>query len=211
MREQYEENPKGGNSNHSFPDQEFIAAVKSGGASLEKMTGKLISHYGGYQWKLRQKFWMTKEMVIDAFTDAVMELIRMIRVGTFDTTYTISTCLYRITYNRCIDQLRKAGRAKSRKELPVPETMDIPGERSVFYEILRTEAFEGVLSAINSLREKCREILLKWGYWGYSMEEIAEMVGSKNAQTVRQEKSRCLKTLQQTIRETHDYPYPTAL
>ncbi|MCB9234770.1 MAG: sigma-70 family RNA polymerase sigma factor [Bacteroidia bacterium] len=191
-----------------FPQAEFIAAVLEGGIAMERMTTELIDYFKGYQWKFWRWYKLEKEEAIDAYTDAVMGLIRYIRLGKFDPQYSVSTYLYLLTKNKCIDHLRKNGRGQRLEKDPIPETLSPEGSQDPFYEILLSEAFDALMDVLETFRGKCREIILKWGYWGYSMTEIAAALGFKNAEVVRTQKSRCLKQLEEVLGNDPEFPTP---
>lgn len=192
-----------------FPQTEFISAVHHGGIPLERAATMLIDFFRRYQWKFYHKYKhlrLEQDEAIDAYTDAVMELISRIRSGTFDAQYSLSTYLFRLTKNRCIDRLRAKGYLKNKPMEEIPEISSTDNSSNFLHDLLNTEAFQSVMSLLDQIQGRCKEIILKWGYWGYSMKEIAEEMGMKNAEVVRVQKSRCLKRLHQSIEKTPDFP-----
>ena len=192
-----------------FPQTDFISAVLHGGIPLERASTMLIDFFRKYQWKFYHKYKhlkLEKDEAIDAYTDAIMELISRIRLGTFDEQYSLSTYLFRLTKNRCIDRLRAKGYLKNKPMEEIPEISSADRSSNFLHELLNTEVFQGVMSLLDQIQGHCKEIILRWGYWGYSMKEIAEEMGMKNADVVRVQKSRCLKRLHQNIEKVTDFP-----
>ncbi|MFT5912928.1 MAG: RNA polymerase sigma factor (sigma-70 family), partial [Paraglaciecola sp.] len=52
---------------------------------------------------------------------------------------------------------------------------------------------------LNKLGEPCKQILIDWGFWGYSMSEIAERIGLLGSVQAKDTKYRCLKKLRQMM------------
>lgn len=198
----FEPDPKG------FPQQELIAAVHLGGIPMERMTSQLIDYFKGYQIKFMKMFGLDKEEAIDAYTDAVVAVINYIRLDAFDESHSISTLLFKVTKNKSIDCLRKKGRGKELEKEEISIAEKESSEKNPLYELLLTETMDSVLDLLDRFQGKCREIILKWGFWGYSMAEIAESLQLKNADVARQTKSRCLKKLKKGIQDNPDFPNP---
>ncbi|MFP2997841.1 sigma-70 family RNA polymerase sigma factor [Spongiivirga sp. MCCC 1A20706] len=74
------------------------------------------------------------------------------------------------------------------EEIRISETPELTKEQL----LLRTYFKE--------LGKKCRQVLTFFYYRGLSIEEIVEQGGYENANTVKAQKSRCLKTLKQLIK-----------
>lgn len=191
-----------------FPQDQFIEAVRQGGIVMERATKELMEYFRSYPYKFKNWYGLDKEEAIDAYTDAVMVVISYIRLDKLDTSYSLSTYLYRLTKNKCIDCLRQKGRGKRLKKEEVPQ-MEISDERrGLLHELLLSEVYHSVLGILEGFKGKCKEIILKWGYWGYSMAEIAEALGFKSPEVVRTQKSRCVKRLRQEIDRIPDFPTP---
>ena len=191
-----------------FPQEDFINSVREGGIGMERATKELMTFFRGYPYKFRNWYGLEKEEAVDAYTDAVMVVINYIRLGKFDTRYSLSTYLYRLTKNKCIDCLRKKGRGMRHEMEEIPEAEVPEAKKGLLQELLLSEAFRSVLDVLEGFKGKCKEIILKWGYWGYSMAEIAEALGFSSPEVVRTQKSRCVKRLRKEIDRLPDFPTP---
>ena len=191
-----------------FPQEEFIDAVRQGGVAMERATGALIKYFRGYPLKFMKKFGLKKEDVLDIYTDSIMVVITYIRLGKFDESNTVSTYLYCVTHNKCVDLIRKKRNRKGLEFLEIPEAPIPDRSRGLLHELLISEAFHSVMDLLDSFKGKCKELILKWGFWGYSMSEIAESLDYKSADVVRTKKLRCLKRLRDDIGDDPHFPTP---
>lgn len=193
---------------HGFSQSAFIQAVTEGGIPLERATDRLINHFRGYPMMFAKRYGLESEEVIDAYSDAVMALITYIRVKKFDERYSISTYLYRLTKNKSIDILRAKGRGKRIQQEEIPSVQILDGDRSLLHELLMSEVLQSVLDLLDSFKNKCKELILRWGFWGYSANEIAQAMDYKSPEVVRTQKSRCLDRLRTEIDRQIDFPFP---
>ena len=81
-------------------DAEIIADIQAGGASKERAIGDLIRLHTSYIYAIHRKLGITEEQAGDAFSDALMVLVRHIETGQFRGDSKISTYLYRIFFNK---------------------------------------------------------------------------------------------------------------
>ena len=56
---------------------------------------------------------------------------------------------------------------------------------------------------IQEMGDSCQKILIDWGYYGYSMEEIAQRAQLSNAESARSMKYKCLKKLRSLIQKAN--------
>lgn len=189
-------------SQEGFSQSEFLESVRAGGVPLERATQELIAHFKGYPMMFRNRYGLETEEAIDAYTDAIMVVISYIREEKLDERYSLSTYLYRITRNKCIDTLRKRGRGKRLEKAEIPmAAIPTPG-KSLVQELILSETFRSMLDVLNRFKGKCKEIIMKWGYWGYSMADIAETLELNSPEAARKQKSRCIKRLRNAVDQT---------
>ncbi|MEO0469398.1 MAG: sigma-70 family RNA polymerase sigma factor [Bacteroidota bacterium] len=185
------------------PDAELIANIRSGGASKERAIGELIKYHTSFIFAVHRKLGISEEQAGDAFSDAIMAVARHIESGQFRGESKLSTYLYRIFFNKGVDLARK-------KTTDVIVSMDdsyiqIQDHNSDILKLLNLEDRMGKLrSHLAEIGEKCRQILLDWGYWGYSMTEIAERVGLAGADQAKRQKYKCLQKLMKQMAPIDD-------
>lgn len=117
--------------------------------------------------------------------DLVSEILvkAIAKLDTYKQTYSLSTWIYNIVKNYCIDAIRKAERA-----LVAPsETLDehAADQPEVIDDIIAREELDTCRRAIDSLKERDRRLIFLKYYEGLNSKEIARLEGM-NASTVRQ-------------------------
>ncbi len=74
------------------------------------------------------------------------------------------------------------------EEISISKTQELTNEQRLLYKYFK------------ELGKKCQQVLTFFYYRGLSIEEIVQQGGYENANTVKAQKSRCLKTLKQLIK-----------
>jgi len=129
-------------------------------------------------YNLALKMTGNEEDALDISQEAFLKSYR--QLSGFRGESRFSVWLYRLTYNLCIDFLRKKPRAKivsltfqdendDSQDLEIPDLRSLP-EESLF----RKEMRESIAESINELNPKHREILVMREITGMSYDEIAD-------------------------------------
>lgn len=133
----------------------------------------------------RKKWSGTKESVLeDVFHDALVILAQYQTAGKLNvapTTFLIAVGNRMLTKQLSFQPYE-------------PEEKAVSEEASPFSQEL-------VRRGLQQLDDKCREILVCKYFYGFSMEEIREEIGTKTAQAVRVQKYRCIDKLKGIIKE----------
>ncbi len=117
---------------------------------------------------LAQRLLRSPERVDDALQDAYLKAFR--RIGTFRHDATVATWLYRITYNTCLDELRRRPSvAVSDVELDRPTAERGPAERAV----ARMEAAD----VLGRLTPEVRAAVVVVHGYGYDYAEASRILG----------------------------------
>ena len=69
--------------------------------------------------------------------------------------------------------------------------------------IMHEDQRQGIRDILDTLKDKCKEVLLLWSQ-KYSMKEIAGELNYSNEQVVRNKKNHCMKELKEKFR-THPH------
>ena len=69
--------------------------------------------------------------------------------------------------------------------------------------IMHEDQRQGIRDILDTLKDKCKEVLLLWSQ-KYSMKEIAGELNYSNEQVVRNKKNHCMKELKEKVR-THPH------
>ena len=174
-------------------DTQLMEAIRVGGQSREWATTQLLDRHIFFVKKLSRQFRQSEELVMDAYTDALMLVLDHVVQGRFRGESKLSTYLYQILFNKCRDLLKKT--STNTIELnDWTENWDA-ASHSFLKEFIEKEDVRSLYLYLEKTGSTCKQILLDWGYWGYSMEEIAERAGLENGDQAKKRKYKCLQKL----------------
>ncbi|MEL6845779.1 MAG: sigma-70 family RNA polymerase sigma factor [Bacteroidota bacterium] len=161
------------------------------------MSQYLFDQYRGLVIKGMNRYRLSEEDSLDVYSDTIIAIGQQVRAGRFRGDSKLSTYLFKIFYNRCLNKVRDN---KSRQLNLVEEMPDVPtGAQSILQSLIQQEEVGRLLEVMDQLGQRCKEILLLREYYGYSMEEIAEKIGFQNARSVSAMKARCRTKLKEMI------------
>ena len=133
---------------------------------------------------------ISQEVFIKAYTS----------LGTFKGASRLSSWLYRITYNMCIDHLRR--RAVLRSYSAGDEAADAPSPHMTPYDqVARQETAEEIAQAVNSLTEEQQQIFTMRQYLHMSYDEIARRLDISIG-TVKSRLSRARRALADKLKKS---------
>jgi len=181
----------------TYSDANLIKGIQAGGTQREKCIKYLYERYRAYLYKLKSKYQLSPEEAQDAYADAVVTVSEQIQLGNFQGKSKISTYLYSIFSNKCVDKIRKKTTPHIEEVYEYPEVKD--SERNMLEILGQQEDLKSLNRHMEQLGGKCKAILLDWAYYGYSMEEIAERNELKNSYSAATQKYKCLKKLMELI------------
>ncbi len=178
-------------------DIELIQEIRKGYLHRRRAETKLFQQYQYFVQQAVNKYALDESELESAYCDAFMALVEQILDGRFRGESSTKTYLYRIFNNKCLDAVRKNARDKrSIHDTAWIEDWTHLSSRAIsaLKTLINQEMIEEVKQAFKKLGEKCAMLLTNWGR-GYSAKEIADMLGYKNAHTIRTTKSRCMDKL----------------
>ena len=122
-----------------------------------------------------------------------------------------SVWLYKLTYNLCIDALRKKSKQQTTslnyeggdwdaKTIEIPDIRELPEDGA-----LRKETRENIAAGINKLPQKLREIIVMREITGMSYEDISTTLRISRG-TVKSRLSRARLKLTEILRELGTFP-----
>ncbi len=136
----------------------------------------------------------------DVIQDALVAFVEIIRKGTYRREAGIKSFLYTITRNLWITELRKRGSAVKR-ELLFEKEKDVSDEGLMKY-LSYKDVQKSVTGLLNTLENKCRQLLNLVYFESLPMKEIVTKLGYQNEQVVRNKKHKCMKELEKKINES---------
>lgn len=140
----------------------------------------------------------TETEIEEVFDTALIEFDRYVREGRFNQEAQIAPYLLAIGKAHFFSKRRSESRRKDEEQLFAnqQETVDY---NSIEDAIIIDEKTKALTKALESMGEKCREILRMWAL-GISMETIANEMGLSNAATAKKQAYRCRERLSAFIR-----------
>lgn len=189
-------------------DTELIEGIKAGGRTQEACIKLIYKQHLGFVHAGLQKYNLSKDELLDAYTDAVIALKTHVSKGVFRGESKVSTYLFQIFSNRCVDVIRK--KTTQRRGDGYEFTYELPfhlrDRTSDIARILNIrESFDQLMGYIRQLGETCQRVLIDKGYWGYKDAEIAVRAGLSNEKVVRSKRHTCMKQLMKIL-EKAGYP-----
>lgn len=183
----------------TYSDQEIIKGIIQGGPLREGWITRLYSKYLPMIHGGRKKYKLSEEELKDAYADTIIAISEQIARGDFEGRSKLSTYLYRIFFNKCVDIIRK--NATNRSETGYELSHVKSHEQNALHALVEKDEVEHLLGYFEQLGDRCKQILLDWGYWGYNMHEIAERMGFKNNKSVISQKHKCFEKLKELLQK----------
>jgi len=160
-------------------------------------------------YNLALKMTKNEEDALDISQEAFLKAYR--QLSGFRGESKFSVWLYRLTYNLCIDFLRKSAAAKTVsldyedatgdvKPLEIPDMRDLPEESAI-----RQETRQNIAESIEKLPQNHREILVMREVTGMSYEDISESLGISTG-TVKSRLARAREKLIEILAKKGTFP-----
>ena len=156
-------------------------------------------------FKFANRFHLKDMDLEDIYQDAMIALMENAQKGKMDDLgCSIKTYLFSIGKYMAYNHTRNKSKTYHTKDDYVfdkheYETMDsiLENESLSFYQ-------KKIVDGLKKLGNKCREILTLFYYSGLTIEEIMSAQGYENKNTVKSQKSRCLKSLKELIKKENE-------
>ena len=162
----------------------------------------LVEFYKNYRkeflsWSFKT-YGASEADALDCFQDAMIVFYRNVLDGKISELLSSEkTYLFSIGRNLLFRKFKKASR-EIHLENQNDGIQDIGGIE--FSELFHGNTLENrIAEIVKTMRDPCKSILRYFYFRGFSMEEIAEEMSYKNAQTVKAQKVRCIKEIQNLV------------
>jgi len=149
---------------------------------LYQQAGKPVLHFV-------QRNSGSKEDAEDVLQEGLRRMIVNVRNGEFNEKSTIKTYLFSICRNIWIGRLRRI-----HKWQEIQTILTSPSTLSTAQQVEEKDRSELLQKALGNISKQCQSVLTLWTL-GYSMKEIAQQTGYKNAQVAKKKKHICLEKL----------------
>ncbi|MCL2628326.1 MAG: RNA polymerase sigma factor [Oscillospiraceae bacterium] len=160
-------------------------------------------------YNLALKMTKNEEDALDVSQEAFIKAYRQLK--SFRGESKFSVWLYRLTYNMCIDFIRKSSSAKivsldyedtsgNLKPLEIPDLRNLPEDNAI-----RKETRKNIADSIKLLPQNHREILVMREVTGMSYEDISGTLGI-NTGTVKSRLARAREKLVEILKKKGTFP-----
>lgn len=177
--------------------QELLDKLRQGGETTFK---KVYDDNRVKFLHFAKKYGLSKEECLDIYQDAYITFYQNIISGKLkELSSALSTYLFGIGKFLIMNSLEKNKRTvRSEYALSIARDGDAKIENLDWEESLTREQ-ELLKKYFETLGEQCQKLLTMFYYRGLSIKEIIIQGGYNNANVVKSQKSRCLKTLRERI------------
>lgn len=180
----------------TYTDEQILTHLNDGGQRFEQIVSYLNLTHRGMIGDMISKVGLSKIEATDAYTDAILKLIRQVRDGKFKKESKLSTYFYKIFYFTAVDYSRKS--TTHDREIDLNSLTD--RESMVLDALKSSRSINALKDKMNLVGKECKSILVDWAYGEYSMKEIAQRNTLKNEESARSMKYKCLKKLKALMR-----------
>jgi len=177
-------------------NHEALKALKSDDRlKLKSLYDQYRSEFIGFG----KKYDLDEDSLADVYQEAFLALRKRAMKGKLDNVNSsMKTYLFAIGKYKCFDTLKEKGRS-----VTYESHLHMAGETFPDIEIDETPSLskEQLLlrKHFKELGKKCQQVLTLFYYRGLSINEIVEQTDYQNENVVKAHKSRCLKTLRESI------------
>ncbi|WP_158860390.1 RNA polymerase sigma factor [Lunatibacter salilacus] len=177
-------------------EERFVQDIRRGDKKkLEEIYSENKAHFISFA----RKYQLEEESIKDIYQETIIVLYENILEGKLTTLKSsIKTYLFAIGKYKLIEHLRTIGKY----ELVPFEDVSLLDEISLVTENVADGLDEQTLQlkmGYSQLGEKCREVLRMFYYDGKKLAEIQHLLGYETKDTVKSQKSRCIKQLKTLV------------
>jgi len=187
----------------TIQDDQMIRGLTSGEQQRRQFEKELYVQYNYLIHEGSRKYHLSNDDSFSAYSDAIVSVIHNIIHSNFDHRSSIKTYLFQIFSNKCIDLVRKKTTNKERVHHATaePELLSYLPDRAktVIDKLIDQQKINTVKQHLNTMGEKCREILLLFED-GYTDKEIAEQLQYNSAAVAKTTRLRCLEKIKEKMK-----------
>ena len=180
-------------------DSSLLSGLRTNGLNRQRLENQLYDRYAYFIREAARTHRLPDDDCATAYADTVLTVIDHIQTGRFSERSGLKTYLYKIFSNKCVDLIRKNTTNRESVHygtVSLDESLhDLPGDvQSAVQQLIQEQDIERLYRHLDSLGERCREMLLAWGE-GQTDAEIARHVQYNSAGVAKTSRLRCLEKL----------------
>jgi RNA polymerase sigma-70 factor (ECF subfamily) len=161
-------------ANSSYDDKELVARLQAGDLQALNL---LIDRYKDEFYRLAYRLMGNKEDAEEVLQDTFLRAYQ--KIGTFEGKSKLSTWLYRICVNRCLNRregLKKFASTKTQDPAVVMGIQNVPATHDTAAEYETAELQQQVACAVARLKPEQRALVSLYYLQGFSCAEIGEIL-----------------------------------
>ncbi|QQS30843.1 MAG: sigma-70 family RNA polymerase sigma factor [Sphingobacteriales bacterium] len=183
----------------TYSDEELIRGILEGGKAEDSCLKYLYKLHFPSIVKYVTTNNGSREEAKDVFHDALTAFYEQIKSGKFKGESNTGTYLNAIARNMWLNRLKRDSYRMAYEKSIADEGEQV--EEHAHEAMVTHEKSNIILSVLSLIGEECKRILLLSIYESLPMEEIAELMGFKNAQNARNKKLKCSNHLKELLTE----------
>jgi RNA polymerase sigma factor (sigma-70 family) len=176
-------------------DQDIIALIRTN--KSDKALVFLYKHFAMMQKIIRHNGGNTQDAE-DVFQEALIILVRNVKVNDFTLTAKLSTYLFSICRFLWKEELRKR---KHHISYDFESGLTPLEERELEVVVERENKAKLAEKVLDGLQERCRELLLLFYEGQLKLKDIAVKMGYSSANTAKNQKYKCLESAKNRLKE----------
>ena len=176
-------------------DRELLTAMRDG---REEAVERIYrTHRPTFLAWAERRYDVPRQVLLDVYQDAVIILYQnVVEEKVTELRSSVKTYLFGIAKYLILKHFRDQRRLHAGDE----EIAEIPVAPRYLEQVEHDDRRDRVRTALNALPPNCRQLIEYFYYYDFSLEAIAERMRYKNANTVKAQKHRCMKTLEELLR-----------
>lgn len=177
-------------------DKEILAGILNGGEAEDTALKFLYETHSGWVKSYSRANRGNEDDGKDLLQSVIIRFFEQVKEGTYRGEASIKSYLRILARNMWINQLKRGELSRKyvdfqrHSESPVTAMAEPSGDRNS--ELLAEEL-------LNRVGSPCRELLIEYYYRKTLLEDIAVMLGLKNAQNARNKKYKCMEKLRELV------------
>lgn len=179
-------------------DPKWIKGLAGDDALLKQLYDTYRNPFVGFL----RKFGLDENESLELFHDSLIALRRQAKSGQLlQVSHSFKTYLFAIGKYKAFDWMKKRGKTILYRTDELPELVDLPNENHDLDE----DKSKLIRKGLEILGKSCRRMLTLFYLEGLKTKEIQALEGYENENTVRAQKSRCLKNLKTWVENQKEH------
>lgn len=180
-------------------DSEIIEGILKGGRQRQKFENILYKKYMYFIKEGVRKNQIEEHESASVYSDTILNVIDNIVNRKFEGRASLKTYIYQIFSNQCVSLIRKktTNKASSTYDTVLLSELMYPMSdytQNIIQKIIEREEEQVLMQKLNTIGEKCKELLLLWAN-GYSDKEIVDKLAYSSIDVVKVTRMRCIEKL----------------